>query len=31
MIPVGNLIIVSFFLLLMVVFVAVALKMEGMI
>lgn len=31
MIPVGNLIIVSFFLLLMVVFVVVALKMEGMI
>ena len=29
--PVGNLAIVSFFLLLMVVFAAVALKMEGMI
>jgi len=29
--PLGNLIIVSFFLLLMVVFVAVALTMEGMI
>jgi hypothetical protein len=29
--PLGNLIIVSFFLLLMVAFVALALKMEGMI